>query len=332
MSSPSWANRVRIDSRNSRSSPSASSNCEIRFALRRRKSAISASSRPRLRPVQSSCRCWPSCAAITGTATQQRLPLTQAAQTIQKSATPGAYAHQEARATQIVRALAGTADHPAALPTDTRDRITTGLVLTAARKLPRDQALTQVTDSLRRSPAPPGPDAVARQFHDDATQLCTELIKDTPGGPGNATGSGRGIVAVRAAMTQLGVPYSWGGGGTEGPSAGTAQGADTVGYDCSGLAQYAWAKAGTSITRTTDTQWHDGPHIPQDKLQPGDLIFFATNPSDPATIHHVALNIDGQRMIHAPQTGRTVEITRWTGNAYYESQYIGSIRPSPGHR
>ncbi|WP_372503901.1 C40 family peptidase [Actinomadura rupiterrae] len=74
-------------------------------------------------------------------------------------------------------------------------------------------------------------------------------------------------------------------------------------WACSGLAQDAWARAGTSITRTTDTQWHDGPHIPRDKLQPGDLIFFATNPSDPATIHHVALNIDGQRMTSPSTTG-----------------------------
>ncbi|GAA2152693.1 hypothetical protein GCM10009727_58480 [Actinomadura napierensis] len=59
--------------------------------------------------------------------------------------------------------------------------------------------------------------------------------------------SGRGTIAVRAALHWLGTPYSWGGGGSAGPSYGIAQGAGTKGFDCSGLTQYAWAKAGTQL-------------------------------------------------------------------------------------
>lgn len=88
----------------------------------------------------------------------QRLPLTQAAQAIQKSASPGAYAHQEGRATQIVRTLSSAPGPPGTFPTDDiKDRITTGLVLTAARKLPRDQALTRSPAHSAIPPTNPAP-------------------------------------------------------------------------------------------------------------------------------------------------------------------------------
>ena len=68
---------------------------------------------------------------------------------------------------------------------------------------------------------------------------------------------GRGSqAAVNAARTQIGLPYSWGGGGLGGPSYGIAQGAGTRGFDCSSLMEYAWGKAsgGKDITRTTYSQ------------------------------------------------------------------------------
>lgn len=141
--------------------------------------------------------------------------------------------------------------------------------------------------------------------------------------------SGRGAIAVRAALRWLGTPYSWGGGGPAGPSYGIAQGAGTKGFDCSGLTEYAWAKAGIAIGGTTTPQWTSGIHIPRSQIQPGDLLFFAYNPRNPATIHHVGLNIDGIRMVQAPGTGGHVEVARWTGNPYRERQYIGAVRPTP---
>ena len=59
---------------------------------------------------------------------------------------------------------------------------------------------------------------------------------------GVAAGSAQGEAAVRAAEHQIGVPYVWGG---ESPG---------HGFDCSGLVQWAWAQAGFSIPRTTETQ------------------------------------------------------------------------------
>lgn len=150
--------------------------------------------------------------------------------------------------------------------------------------------------------------------------------------PSTIPASGRGAIAVRAALRWLGTPYSWGGGGPTGPTYGTQQGAGTRGFDCSGLTQHAWAKASIHLPRTAADQYTTGPHIPRPQLQPGDLIFFAHNPHDPRTIHHVALYYGHGQMIHAPHTGDIVRISQFTGNPYRETQYTGATRPTPPER
>ncbi|MFB4298446.1 NlpC/P60 family protein [Actinomadura sp. NTSP31] len=140
--------------------------------------------------------------------------------------------------------------------------------------------------------------------------------------------SGRGAIAIRAALHWLGTPYSWGGGGPAGPTYGTAQGAGTKGFDCSGLTQYAWAQAGIQLPRIAAAQYTAGPHIPRNQLHPGDLLFFATDIHNSATIHHVGLYYGHGQMIHAPQTGDVVRISQFTGNPYREHQYIGATRPT----
>ncbi len=143
------------------------------------------------------------------------------------------------------------------------------------------------------------------------------------------TTSRRGATAVRAALRWLGTPYSWGGGGPTGPTYGFAQGTGIKGFDCSGLTQYAWAQAGIRLPRVAADQYNTGTHIPRPQLQPGDLLFFATNPNAPATIHHVGIYYGSGRMIHAPHTGDVVRISQFTGNPYRERQYIGATRPIP---
>ncbi|OLT31888.1 hypothetical protein BJF79_08840 [Actinomadura sp. CNU-125] len=148
----------------------------------------------------------------------------------------------------------------------------------------------------------------------------------------DTTPTGRGATAVRAALRWLGTPYSWGGGGPSGPTYGTAHGSGTKGFDCSGLAQYAWAQAGIRLPRVAAAQYHAGTHIPRHALRPGDLVFFATNPGNPATVHHVGINLGNGRMIHAPQTGDIVRIATWAGDPTRERQYIGATRPGPRPR
>lgn len=108
---------------------------------------------------------------------------------------------------------------------------------------------------------------------------------------------GTGQKAVNAARTQLGVPYSWGGGGPAGPGYGFAQGAGIRGFDCSSLMQYSWHKAtGKTMPRTTYTQW---PWL--DKVaspRPGDLGF--------PHMGHVFMNSGKGKIIEAPFTGARV--------------------------
>ncbi|GAA0965369.1 C40 family peptidase [Actinocorallia libanotica] len=142
------------------------------------------------------------------------------------------------------------------------------------------------------------------------------------------TGVGAGATVVKAALRWLGTPYSWGGGGPIGPTYGIQHGADIKGFDCSGLAQHAWSKVGINLHRVAADQYNDGPHIPRDKLQPGDLVFFASNPANPRTIHHVGINIGNGRMVHAPHTGDVVKISKFTDVPYREREYAGATRPA----
>jgi peptidoglycan DL-endopeptidase RipA len=135
-------------------------------------------------------------------------------------------------------------------------------------------------------------------------------------------GSSRGAFAVRAALKWLGTPYSWGGGTASGPSYGIAHGSGIRGFDCSGLALYGWAKAGVRLDHWTGTQWTSGPHIPTSMLRAGDLVFFAYDPNDPDTIHHVGIYIGRGKMVEAPYTGARVRIS-----SIYRSGYIGATRP-----
>jgi len=103
----------------------------------------------------------------------------------------------------------------------------------------------------------------------------------------------------------MGVPYSWGGGGYAGKSLGIEQGAHTVGFDCSGLAQYSVYKGtGKILARVSREQYTDPQckHVPYAEHQPGDLVFF----DDGGTIHHVGIISGHNMMINAPQTGDVV--------------------------
>ena len=105
---------------------------------------------------------------------------------------------------------------------------------------------------------------------------------------------------IAFAKAQLGEPYVW-----------AAAGPDS--WDCSGLTMMAWRRAGVYLPHYSVAQYEQIRHISADELQPGDLIFWADNPSDPGTIFHVAMYIGGGRMIHAPRPGRPVTID----NVYY---------------
>jgi len=122
--------------------------------------------------------------------------------------------------------------------------------------------------------------------------------------------------AIRAALAQRGVPYSWGGGTTTGPSRGRCcspggkSGAHITGFDCSGLTVYAYAQAGVRLPRTAAAQAGVGRRIPTSRgtaaLRPGDLVFFAYTPGNDATIYHVGIYLGAGQMVNAPRPGTVV--------------------------
>lgn len=116
-----------------------------------------------------------------------------------------------------------------------------------------------------------------------------------------------GRAVVKAALQMRGIPYSWGGGGPGGPSKGFAQGANTVGFDCSSLMQYAFAKYGVKIPRVTYEQFRAGTPVPLKKMQAGDLMFFRPSAQGPG---HVGMYVGNGQFLHAPQTGDVVKLSR----------------------
>lgn len=116
-----------------------------------------------------------------------------------------------------------------------------------------------------------------------------------------------GAAVVRAALQMRGIPYSWGGGGAGGASKGIAQGANTVGFDCSGLTQYAFAKYGVTIPRVSQEQFRAGTPVPKGSMRPGDLVFF--HPQSDGQPGHVGIFIGNGKFLQAPQTGDVVKIS-----------------------
>ncbi len=146
----------------------------------------------------------------------------------------------------------------------------------------------------------------------------------TPAGPPSASDA---QVAIAAARAQLGVAYSWGGGGSSGPSYGISPDTNVFGFDCSGLTQYAYAQAGISIGGTSRDQWwlNRTKQVSVSNLQPGDLLFWGGNRSDYMSITHVAIYIGNGEMIEAPDRGKTVTVARARTSS---STYFGAVRPS----
>jgi peptidoglycan DL-endopeptidase CwlO len=74
-------------------------------------------------------------------------------------------------------------------------------------------------------------------------------------------------------------------------------------YDCSGLVLAAYRSAGVWLPRVSGAQWHAWPRVGLAELAPGDLVFFAHDPGDPSTIHHVGMYVGGGAMVEAPIPG-----------------------------
>ncbi|HEY4702279.1 MAG TPA: NlpC/P60 family protein [Streptosporangiaceae bacterium] len=128
------------------------------------------------------------------------------------------------------------------------------------------------------------------------------------GGTFTGSTSTNGGQAAAFAVSKLGCPYVYG-----------ATGPCNDGYDCSGLAQAAWAAAGVSIPRTTYDDWASLPHVSMSSLVPGDLILFDGE-------GHVAMYVGNGKIVDAPHTGAVVEEISLSESWYAENE-DGAVRP-----
>ncbi|MCA1223406.1 C40 family peptidase [Streptomyces sp. 8L] len=203
----------------------------------------------------------------------QQMTLTQAAQAVQRSGLPDAYAQWEDLATALQEAIAKT------FPSTTSGKDTT--------EPAGDNAPTPSTGC---APA------------QDGSSFGSIPEGSVPKGyaiPQDADPAARKALAW--AMQQLGTPYQWGGSCTD------AHGPDPMGRcDCSSLMQQAYAHAGIRLTRTTYTQVNEGKAVSPSRLQPGDLLFTLGTASRP---DHVGMYMGEGLVIEAPRTSKPVRIT-----------------------
>ena len=199
----------------------------------------------------------------------QQMTVTQAAQAVQHSGLPDAYAQWENLATALQKAIAKT------FPGASKD-----------------------TDQSKKPSA--GTSGCAQG--QDGSGFGRIPEGSVPKGyaiPKNADPKAR--KAIEWAMQQLGTLYQWGGSCTN------AHGPDPMGRcDCSSLMQQAYAHAGVTLTRTTYTQVGEGKAISPAQLKPGDLIFSRGTAARP---EHVGMYLGEGLVIEAPRTTKPVRIT-----------------------
>lgn len=130
--------------------------------------------------------------------------------------------------------------------------------------------------------------------------------------PSAATPYRFGEEVVVRALSQIGTPYRYGG-------------ADLGGFDCSGLVYHVYRELGVVPPRTAAAQFDASSRLRRQDLEPGDLVFFRTSGR---RISHVGIYAGEGRFVHAPQTGRTVELQS-LDDGYYHAHFAGGGRLGP---
>ncbi|WP_189061561.1 C40 family peptidase [Longimycelium tulufanense] len=207
----------------------------------------------------------------------ESLPLTVAAQKVQRSAFPSAYAKWEQKAMEVVGAVEGI-------------RCT----------------------SSGAAGLPPG-----------------ITLPDNP----------KAATVVKAALSQVGVDYAWGGGNANGPTKGIRDGgvADSfgdynkIGFDCSGLALYAYSQIGVMLPHNTQLMWNQFQPAITDraKLQPGDLLMLGGRERSTSNVHHVGIYLGGGKVVEAQKSGTKVMVRDniWDPSSNYAGEFVGALRP-----
>lgn len=213
---------------------------------------------------------------------------------VAKPAAPGITA-----ATKPTNSTASTTKAKPATSKPTSPKTTaapSGAEPTASGDAPADNADPAEGDP---APEPTQPQATQPASRPPTTTAPTTAApRQTYPAPSAAAG-----IAVGEAMRQLGKAYIFGAAGPNN-------------FDCSGLTQWAWAKAGVSMDHYTGSQFNSFPHVPLDQIQPGDLVFLRVD------LGHMGMYIGGGEFIHAPRTGEVVKISSLSS-----ARIAGVVRP-----
>jgi len=122
--------------------------------------------------------------------------------------------------------------------------------------------------------------------------------------PGRVRGPQAIEYVIRRGASQMGTPYSWGGGKPTGPSRGIDSGANTVGYDCSGFTQFSFAGVGVLIPKYSGDQYDTGRKVPLAQGKRGDLLFWG-----PGGSQHVAIYLGNGQMLEASGSAGKVTVS-----------------------
>lgn len=133
--------------------------------------------------------------------------------------------------------------------------------------------------------------------------------------------SSRGLAIANKALTRQGYMYSWGGC----HSMSQIENPNWTKFDCSGLVNWAHYQAGVNIgSNTTKTLCGVGTQVDRGSMQAGDIILFSSNGSY-SGVHHVGIYIGGNRMVHAPSSGKPVQVAT-LGNGYWQREFYQARR------
>ncbi|TDC96887.1 NlpC/P60 family protein [Saccharopolyspora aridisoli] len=184
----------------------------------------------------------------------------------------------------------------------------------------RDSVQADLDAALSRVTGLQAQRADYQEWHEDKVReeqvVAAEPVGNDDDQAGSSAPSASGDVeaVVSRALSQLGMPYAWGGGNSRGPTRGIRDGgvADSygdyakTGFDCSGLMIYAFAAAGITLDHYSGYQAQSGKRVPLSQMRRGDMLFWDHG----GAIHHVALYLGNGKMVEAPYSGSRVRVTQ----------------------
>jgi cell wall-associated NlpC family hydrolase len=267
--------------------------------------------------------------ALKGVSNRGGMQIWQAAQAVQRSAYPFAYAawENDAKRMMLASGMSGGLPYPVNTPdAPLSDQIGPGRSQTAVQSPEGSTPAVSGSTTDKASPTATGAgastsDLVAPGQVPKAADpgALDKLMAGMPGLSNIANGARQ--IVLNAAQRMIGTPYLWGGGNAQGATYGSAHGYTGTGMDCSGLVLYAYAQAGIQMPHFALSQAQMGKEVPVNQLQPGDLVGFGSD------VHHIGIYIGGGQMIEAPYTGSHVRI----GNISDHQNARGFAMPLTGN-